>query len=337
MKAGMGNKSVRWDWIDYMKGICMLMVIMSHSHWPYWYARFFIPVFLTGFFFVSGYTFSRKKGLKDFVLTKVRALVVPVLCLGGINAVLATVAEGKPLLDRLSGLITQRSGQWDDMWFVACLFTVEMLYYGVGTVVKTSTLRMGFCVLFSLGGYLYISGGGIALPWHLDNACVLVLFLGLGVWFREWKYRERMMKLLCSPKGWGWMLLLIGLYSLSVLLCDNRSVDIHLRQYHAFGMFVLSAICGIAALMTMTLRMEKYSYFIPQSISFIGQNTLVYYAFQFKAIRLVGLVGERFLSSSTYVGNIIHCILVSVLLVIPSYVIKNYFPFVLGKSVCLKK
>lgn len=331
-------KSARWNWIDYMKGWCMLMVIMSHSNWPYWYARFFIPIFLTGFFFVSGYTFSRKKNVKEFVKSKVRSLLVPILCLGSINAVLATVVEGKPLVTRLCGLITQRSGEWDDLWFVACLLTMELLYYIIATIFKSANLRMVICIILSTMGYLYIRSGGIALPWHLDNACVLILFLSLGNWFREWKHQERIKEWLRSSNGWIWMLLIIGIYSISVLICDNRSVDIHLRQYHVFSMFVISAIWGIASLIAVTIRMEKYSsHAIPKAISFIGQNTLVYYAFQFKAIRLIGLVGERIISSSIYVGNIVHSILVAIVLVIPSLIINRYFPFMLGRSAYPKK
>ena len=180
---------VRWQWIDYIKGICMLMVIMSHSNWPYWYARLFIPIFLTGFFFVSGYTF-RKKSVKEFLISKIKTLVIPIMCLGLLNAILATVADGKPLLDRLCGLIIQRSGQWDDLWFVACLFTVEILYYGIASIFRSSVLRVLICIVLSICGFYYIKEGGPALPWHFDNACVLILFLGLGVWFRECKSRE---------------------------------------------------------------------------------------------------------------------------------------------------
>ena len=332
------TNSVRWNWIDYIKGICMLMVIMSHSNWPYWYARFFIPVFLTGFFFVSGYTFSRKRGFGEFFRAKVKSLVVPILCLGSINAVLATVAEGKTLLDRLWGLVIQRSGQWDDLWFVACLFTMEILFYVIVMVGKSSNQRMGICVLLSVIGYFYIYCGGIALPWHLDTACVLILFLGLGNWFREWKYRERFLLYISSSKGWMWMILAMVGYSISVLVCNNRLTDVHLRQYHVFSMFIISAILGIVTLIVLTIRMEKYSsLIILKTISFIGQNTLIYYAFQFKAIRLVGLIGERFFSSSTYVGNILYCILVSVVLVIPSLIINRYFPFCIGKSVGVKQ
>lgn len=53
-------------WIDYIKGICMFLVIMSHSSWPEGYDLLFSPIFLTGFFFVSGYTFNEELVFRDF-------------------------------------------------------------------------------------------------------------------------------------------------------------------------------------------------------------------------------------------------------------------------------
>lgn len=44
----------------------MFLVIMSHSSWPEGYDLLFSPIFLTGFFFVSGYTFNEELVFRDF-------------------------------------------------------------------------------------------------------------------------------------------------------------------------------------------------------------------------------------------------------------------------------
>lgn len=321
-------------WIDYIKGVCMALVIMSHSAWPNGYNLLFLPIFLTGFFFASGYTYNNKLSFRDFLFTRFRTLIIPIIFLGVINAILAHIADGKPIGERLCGLLMQRAGQWDDLWFVACLFTVEILFYIVSCLTHNSLFRLIFSFILSIVGYSYITNyHNVPLPWHIDNACVLIPFFCIGNLIRHSPYLDQLLGYIRSSKGYVIISVIWILYLTTVYVGGNMSVNIHLREYDNYYIFMFNAMIGVVALLVSTVKIEHYSVcIIPRFIKYIGQNTLVYYAFQFKAIRLVeiifALVG---LSIGSYMGNILGCVLVCMILILPAYIIKRYFPWVLGR------
>lgn len=324
---------MRESWIDYIKGFCMFLVVMSHNSWPLWFNRAFTPIFLTGFFFVSGYTFNTKNNFYEFLYAKLKTLVIPILCLGVINTLLAYIAEGKPVLDRLCGLLLQRAGMWDDLWFVACLFTMELIYYFISIVISSNTYKFILSVSLSICGYLYIySFPNVPLVWHFDNACMLLPFLCWGNIFRGWSSREYITSLIKLAEGNLLIILLLCLYAFAIIVFDNSQTNIHLRDYHNYLEFMITAFIGIAALYVCAIFVERFSSnWVLKSLNYIGQNTLVYYAFQFKVIRLVAIIGGYIgLKVGSYSGNVISSILVCVILILPAYIIKRYFPWMLG-------
>ena len=65
-------------WVDVVKYICILMVMLSHleARTDVWQA-FYTPFFLSAFFFVSGYVYKPKDGFKQFLYKKFRQLFFP--------------------------------------------------------------------------------------------------------------------------------------------------------------------------------------------------------------------------------------------------------------------
>lgn len=315
-------------WIDYIKGICMIAVMMNHLGWPLGYARFMYPFELAGFFFAAGYTFNRKRTSIEFIKSKIMSLLLPIMILGTINAIIAYIAESKPLLDRLIGLIVQMPGAWDDLWFVACLFTMELLFY-VFTNDRFSIRKVGMaCFTVSLASSFWISYVGLRLPWHIENACLLLPFMFAGY---VMKHNTLPVRLFKGTIGMRVFCLLFLFYSVFVFVYPNYPIDVHLLEYGNLFVFFISASFGVGILAFFSVFLDRSSLrFAP--LIFIGQNTLIYYAFQSKAIRLFDVVGHLInYDSTSYLGNIIGMLFVSFVLVVPTFIINRYFPFILGR------
>ena len=74
----------RLNWIDVSRGIAFLMVIYSHLEYKNdFLMHFFSPVFLTTFFFVSGYLYKEGRSFKQVLEQRTRTLLLPFLLLGG--------------------------------------------------------------------------------------------------------------------------------------------------------------------------------------------------------------------------------------------------------------
>ena len=75
----MGEKRI--DWIDNLRGMCMVFVCFHHSgSSPLWFVKFYVPIFLTSFFFVSGYLFynpSKNFDIRQKLLNIATSLIVP--------------------------------------------------------------------------------------------------------------------------------------------------------------------------------------------------------------------------------------------------------------------
>ena len=315
-------------WIDYTKGICMIAVMMNHLGWPLEYARLMYPFELAGFFFVAGYTFNRKKTSIEFIKSKIMSLLIPIMILGTINAIIAYIAESKPLFDRLVGLAVQMPGAWDDLWFVACLFTMELVFY-VFTNDSFSIRKIGMlCFTASLASSFWISSVGLRLPWHIENACLLLPFMFAGYFMKHNTLPARLSK---GVIGMMAICLLLSFYSVFVFVYPNYPIDVHLLEYGNLFVFFISASLGVGFLTIFTVFLDKSSLrFAP--LIFIGQNTLIYYAFQSKAIRLFDIVGNLINCDRTsYLGNIIGMLFVSFVLVVPAFIVNRYFPFILGR------
>lgn len=55
---------------------------------------------------------------------------------------IAYITDGKPILNTLLGLLIQRAGQWDDLWFIACFFIVDVIYFSILRVIRSTILRL---------------------------------------------------------------------------------------------------------------------------------------------------------------------------------------------------
>lgn len=331
--TGINVGKTRYMWVDYVKGICMCVVIFNHLYVPDIYYRFTYPFELVGFFFVSGYTFSTKSNFKTFIFNKLSSLAFPIISLGLINYFFSWLVKGTNIWDYVSGLVLQIPGRWDDLWFVACLFIMELLFYFILKVIPSNLYRFLACILISfIGYYLFVRNVYILYPWHIQNACIFVPYMFAG-YFCGQAYRGQLIfRFLTKVQPWKTLTVVVLCHAIVVLFYDNSHVDVHLLQFGNFIMFYISAMTGLSVIVCLAVMLELCrNKTLMKSLSFIGANTLVYYAFQSKMISgLIALTAQFGIQYWPYISSIIYGIIVCCLLSIPTYVIKRFFPFLLN-------
>lgn len=311
-------------WLDYLKGFAMLMIILSHCGAPDIYRRIYTPFFLTIYFFAAGYTLNLKNSFFEYFKGKVKSLVIPLVSLGSINAILAVLFDGDSLLVRMRNLFVNRNCIGDDMWFIACLFSAEIVIYPIIRYMKTTRLEFAASGILLLFGQLCINLWRIKFPWQFELACALNVFLILGTCFR--KYSQKL-QFLINRK---WFLIFLLLYLLLALGIKN-DVNIHSERFDKIILFYVTSTLGIMVLV-LGAQMLKMNIYLSKILIFIGQNTLVYYAFQSKAIKAVSLViAKTSIQLNEYVYTLGVMVIVAVGLAVPAIIIKKCFPCLLGK------
>ena len=128
----MGKKK-RIEWVDIVKYVCIIMVMLSHleTRTEIWRA-FYTPFFLTAFFFTAGYVYKPKDNFKEFMCKKFRQLFVPWLGFSAFDIALSQVISfntHENLLEELKWNFLQIRGQGDLIWFVAALFVAFIPFY----------------------------------------------------------------------------------------------------------------------------------------------------------------------------------------------------------------
>ena len=74
------QRKTRIMWVDIAKFICISLVMISHMEYVPSYAEYiFKPIFLTGFFFMSGYTFHVKNNFGSFLKKRISTILIPTI------------------------------------------------------------------------------------------------------------------------------------------------------------------------------------------------------------------------------------------------------------------
>ena len=195
----MGEKSPtkRIDYIDLAKGVCILLVVLSHImtyykvSFPYDSALkcFRMPLY----FFLSGVFFKQYEGFWGFLKRKINKLVIPFaffyLMLGillpmclyewcGVKMLSYHANYG--LVDHLLQVVNDEKFPNAAIWFLVCLFEVNVLFYVIHLVSRNSkVLLMSVSVAVGAVG-MVMSAKGINLPMFIDTTLTAMPFFALG-------------------------------------------------------------------------------------------------------------------------------------------------------------
>lgn len=278
----------RLGWLDIGKGIAMLFIMMSHTIWvPDIYCQFFKPIYLSFFFCASGFVFSLKNNFAEFFMNKFRTLMIPWFTLSVISILSSQIITtgNHTLKNDVTGLFLQIRGKDDYMWFIACLFVAELLFY---VVVRYITLKFRYFVyVFGLAYSITLYKIGVgSLPWHLQTMGVALFLLGLGFEFKN--NHERCMKLIntkmlvCS----GLAYLVFMLFKLYVIK-DLNVIRVNQYDNNAFT-WIVGSLLALFFFLQIICKIENN-----RVLEFIGRNTLVYFAFQFKFQRVFEIMAGK--------------------------------------------
>ena len=304
----------------------------------------FAPFFLTLFLFCSGYVYKRKSGFKDFIRKKVSQLWIPWLILSLFNILTAQVISfnaHKSVWEELFWNFLQIRAKDDGMWFVAALFVAYIpFYFFVEWYNKKKNTAAFLTITFALSliSTIYMKfadpqdflWGTPALPWHLEYMFQANFFMALGYVFREkWEVWFD------TKNNW----LIIALACLAYILLVYGGAII--RQDGVFEadpipLTYIKQLLGIYIFVFFSKKIKPTRYTL-----YIGQNTLLCFglhgklfsAIQMVARKVAGNLYSQILSKVLYssVFSILCAFFMSIVLIVPIWLINRYLPFVAGK------
>lgn len=325
--------SKRIEWVDVCKGFAMLLVMMGHT-WCFepvkvWLYTFHVPLF----FFLSGYVFSVKKysGFKEFLWAKFKTLMIPALLLELIANIWTNLlihSEGWTtfIINHIIGMFVEVRGSdfSGGLWFVVCLFVVEIIYWFILKISKDSSIKIGIMlVICAVVGHLYIKIVDLICPWSCDAALIAIGFFGCGYIVKN--YYNNIFDMLVNVK---YLLLILAINIVCVYLDLRFFVrpDMYANTIGVWYLYYIGAFSGIF----MSIIFFRLINTI-KVLSYIGKNTLVYFAFH----SCLYVTFSKMLSITSKDGSnilgIVYVVLSSVILAGIAWAVNKYTPWMLGR------
>lgn len=205
----------RFDYMDIAKGFGILMVVWAHIMLVGASHRLIYAFHMPLFFFVSGLLFNKNKfdGMAAFLKHRFKRLFVPYFIYSivswavwaGFRFLRGDEVDSffKPLLQVF---FAQGSGEFivynSVLWFVPCLFAVEVMYYVFCRFNEWITLILCFATA-GIGAFLVWQYGGdylFLLPWNLDAAFFALPFYGVANAIKRHLPHEKLMSIIGAHK-----------------------------------------------------------------------------------------------------------------------------------------
>lgn len=337
----------REKWLDIARGIVMIMVVLGHTgsfligkgfggKSMSMYFMLTSAIKIPGFFAISGYLFNDKGGnVIKFLKNKIIKILVPYFSLGAINMflnILITwkhVGKWSPGMTEYVYKYVTKFFLGKNLWFIPCLFSVEILFFIVKKITKSNLSLMGIlCAILCVAGYMW-SVPEVYRPWRIDTALMCIWFVYIGYFIKNsFKVKEFVL----SKKA---VILFAIMYSLlcviSYIKFGLSNLDINRAVFYSFKLCMVMILVGIIMLFSIGKLIDSN-----KILEFIGQNTLAYFilhTFFFKftifvlgRMSILNLIKNTFLNA-TVVTAIAMIIMVPVLLII-----NRYFPIMVGKN-----
>ena len=334
----MFKEKSRIEWVDIGKYICIMFVIISHleSVTPELTA-FYKPFFLTLFFFLSGYVYKKPESFKEHLKKKYKGLFVPWFIFSNLNIILSLIISLKGdrnIQQEVVLNLLQIRGFGDGIWFVAALFVAYIPFFYINQIKKPSNRLFTFGVIAIIGElyrhlfpYDFWPWGSNALPWHLEDVGYAMIWMALGYCFKtEWekafddKNTARNRFLIC---------LLYFAMIITPFYVEQKILSIFLEY--------ISSIVGVTLIISFCKVLKTNWY-----ISFVGANTLIYFALHGKVYAVIEKVLQvkaasmySYCLSNDFISSVLAIIiglLISVILIVPALIINRWFPWMIGRS-----
>ena len=262
----------RIDYIDYAKALGMLTIIWGHTKLTGISNEFVYAFHIPLFFFLSGMVFNRDRydGFRSFFIRKVKTLLYPYLIFSVVTWAFwasysyITHAPVKSYwMPLLQTFVAQGSGGFLEhnvpLWFVTCLFVVEMLYWLISKLKDWQNIVVS--ILCAVVGYLLVYRCKFwdfrLLPWSIESALMAMPFFALGNLLVKRVSHENIIKSIHDHK---WICLggmLVGFTLTAIIGHHNGVVSMgHSRLGSNPLVFYVTAFIGICSMLLLCVLLS---------------------------------------------------------------------------------
>lgn len=316
----------RKHWIDLLRGICMIAILLDHTEIYYTgdniinYNFYVVNVLLT-FFFISGYLFYSAKGFsfKHKLLSILRGIIMPYFIFTTAMSLPKALVHGYGWREAMVNILTGQAS-----WFVAALAVAELLFSIILVISRGKKWILCLAAIFSYLGCVVLSNIYEHTFWQIGNALMAIPMLCIGYIYHE---KEQYFCYFNRPRYSLWLFILVVLLKTIELYLG---INLLIYPIHVSNFVWLAGDATLVTVFLVTIFQQ-----LPRNkwIEWTGSHTIVYYFLCGGIPMGVGVLLEKlnFGYQGAYYRVIVAFLLVYLIATITTWIIYKYIPFVTGR------
>lgn len=283
------NTTHRIEWLDAIKGIGIILVMLSHvsSFSPIGIYLFsaFIPLF-----YISSGIVSKKESLNNTLKSKSKRLLIPYFFYGILGSIFFTLIKNGTTyqggtVNQWLGLLYSRFCLYpygtennlyflpfestSPLWFLTSLFTGFILYYFLNKKYKYKYFNYIILVIYIITT-LYLADLKVLLPWSMDLAFMTAIFLYIGNILKKY-FLYKKTKVLLNISS-ATIFLLIYIY----IIHTNGFINLSVKEYgnEQWNGVFMTFISGTFFFLTIMLLFKSIPSHYYKYLSIVGKYSL---------------------------------------------------------------
>ena len=235
-KNSMKEVARRLEYIDLMKGLGALLVVIGHMK----YADFsdIITKFIYGFhmpmfFWISGYLYKKPSSFFGYVIKKAKALLLPWVFFGVLYLLITLLSSGiHAFLSGVVGLFVKvvRDVPVEiGLWFLPVMFMTSVVYALVDLHTSHNWIKNMLLVLMTIVGCEWTKLFHY-LPFGISSMLPCVGFFAFGAWFHE-KADKKMKEYINLHEVLSVIISALSIAIFGCLIMLNDRISVRMGEY----------------------------------------------------------------------------------------------------------
>lgn len=316
------NKN-RIEYIDLMKGICIILIILLHNHIHSSndsindiLRNMRIPLY----FCLSGLFFKEYNGFCDFITRKFNKLIIPFIFFAYFPYALCEIGLNYERSIKTYLLMSIIPYNYP-LWFLRCLFVTYILYFLFHKITKRLSLTVQTISIFLIAFFTYTIIQNLTIPIKiLENSIFNIITAFIALPFFHIASIVRRKGFLSQNISNKYIIVLFIIFFFIWILTFQNNIDYRTIQFGKNFVFLYaSALGGTGCVWCIAYIIKKMFY-----ISYIGRYSLIALGTHYPLILLFNSMGIH----NKYI------VFLCILIVMPGviYVFKKYFPYMTAQK-----